>query len=349
MNKKSLVLKMVGFLFLFVPFFINTYNFLRFVSLLLGIIFLCFGFFLLKKINIIKIVLYPLLLFILLYGIDYSCVFFLERFPIFAYENIADVSFSTYDSLFYRIYNCKEKRTLDLFYQSNYLCEHTLEEKEINAFLANGANNYQKYHGKFVTIKGKVSEVFGNEYLTLQTYEQKENSLVGQLTFNKDITLKVINNHGNLKLYNNYEIYDNVLVTGRIVKREKNTIIMYDANIRNRNNFDDFEVNIIENKTCKNKLKKLTTVGDYHYFSNCLDEVFVKYDEETIYDIILALETKKLTFDKWVEESDKEEDEAKELYKFDDYHLLKCKESNTIVIGNKNLKLKSKVCETIME
>jgi len=41
-----------------------------------------------------------------------------------------------------------------------------------------------------------------------------------------------------------------------------------------------------------------------------------------------------------------EENDEKELYKFDHYHLLKCKNTNTILIGTKKLKLTSNFCET---
>ena len=349
MNKKSLFLKMLGLLLLISPFFINHYSLIRLGVLLFGGLLFSLGIFLFKKPNVVKIVLYPLLLLFLFYGIDYTCVFFLKRVPIFAYENVMEINFSTFDSLIYRIYNCDGEKTFDSFYKLGYVCDYTLEEKDINAFLSSGNNNYQKYRSKFITVKGKVSEVFGNEYLNLQAYEQNENSLVGQLIFNKNATLKIVNNQGDLKLYNNYEIYDNVLVTGRIVKKENTEIIMYDAKIQVINNFDDFAVNTIEAKSCQNNIKKLTTVGEYTFYSNCLDEIFIKYDEDTVYDIILALETKKLTFDKWIRDSSKEEDDEKELYQFANYNLLKCKDSNTIVIGNKKMKLNSKLCETIKD
>ena len=343
MNKKSLLLKIVSFLLLFVPFFINQYSYYRLLSLLLGMIIFCLSCFLLKKRNVFKIIFYPIFLFILLYSIDYACVSFLKRVPIMAYENVSESNFLTYNSILYRIYNCDGEKTLDNFYKMNYVCEYNLEIKDINAFL-NNAN--QKYLNKFVTIKGKVSEVFGNDYIALQSYEQQEN-LAGQLTFNKNTTLKIVNNHEDLKLYGNYEIYDNVLVTGRILKINKNEITMYDAKINVINNFNDFTVNVIESKSCKNKIKELTQNADYIYYSNCLDGIYVKYDEDTIYNIVLALETKKLTLDKWTKDVKKEENEEQELYKFKKYNILKCKNLNTILIGNTKLKLNSDFCETI--
>lgn len=344
MNKKSLFLRIIGILFIFIPFVINIYNSFRFISLLLGILILCLESFLFKKINVVKILFYPILLLISAYGLDYASVSFLHRVPIFSYKNVVNSQFFTYDSILYRIYDCNGKQTIDPFYQSNYICDFSLEAKNINSFLNDISSNYSKYHSKFVTIQGKVSEVFGNEYLSLHPYEQKD-SLVGQISFNKNATLKIVNNHKNLKLYGNYEIYDTVLVTGRITSKNGQEIIMQDAKIDIMDNFDQFIINVVETKSCKEKLKELTQVDNLHYYSNCLNEIFVKYEENTIYDLILALETKKLTFDKWVEKSTKEENEEKELYKFTKYHLLKCKDSNTIVIGNNTLKLNSKICK----
>lgn len=347
MNKKSVVLKIIGIGFILVPFCINVYSIFRFISVLLGIVLLSIGLLLFQKKKGFKILILPILFFVLIYGLDYASVYFLGRIPILAYESVTNDTFSTFDSLLYRIYNCNGDKILDTFYQKNYVCDFTLDSIDINALLNNDTKNYQKYHSKFITVKGKISEVFGNDYLMLQAYEQQNNNLAGQLTFNKNSGLKISNNHGDLKFYNYYEIYDNVLVTGKIVKKENNTMMMQDAKIEIINNFDTFTVETIENKTCKNETKKLTSVAGYNYYSECLDKIYVNFGYDTIYDIILALETQKLTFDKWTKDVKKEENEEKELYKFDNYNLLNCKNSNTILIGNKKLKLSSKFCETI--
>lgn len=346
MNIKSLLLKILGIFLIFIPFLWNTYHLLRLVFVLLGILSFTIVFLLFQKRKGFNLLFFPFLFLIIAYTMDYGCVYFFNRVPIFALENKTDDTFSTYDSFLYRVYNCKENTTFDLLYKKSYVCDFSLEPKDINSFLSSNNNNYRRYHSKFVTIKGKVSEVFGNDYIALQAYEQQSNHLVGGVTFKKNATLKIKNNQGNLRLYGKYEIYDNVLVTGRIYKKENNEIIMYDAKIELINNFDDFSVNVIEEKNCKNKRKKITKVGEYEYYSECLDEIFVKYDEDTIYDILLALETKKLTFEKWVEGIVPEENDTKELYKFNHYHLLKCKNTNTILIGNKKLKLNSNFCET---
>ncbi len=344
MNKKKIIFQLIGLISILFPFFINIFNYYRLFSFLFGIFILSFCSFK-KQRNYIKTIMFILSVLFLGYVADTSSAFFLKRIPIFSYKNIMNSNFYIYESLFYRIYTCENDQIFDEFYQKNYVCNFPLDTKEINVFLNNLESNYKKYHHKFITIKGKISEVYGNEYILLQSYEQKENSLVGQLTFNNGSSVKILNNQRNLKFYGNYEIYDTVLVTGRIVEKKDKEIVLHDPKIEIIQNFDNFKINIIEQKNCKKKLKELTKVGDIHFYSNCIDEVFVGYDEETIYDLILALETKKLTFEKWSAFADKEENEEKELYKFDNYHLLKCKTSNTIILGNNKLKLNSKLCE----
>ncbi len=349
MNKKTLLLKIFGLFFLILPFFINVYSFFRLFSLLLGIFFLSIGIFLFKKNNFLQILFYPLFFFLVFYGFDFLQVSLFKRIPIFSFQNKSNDAFSTYDSLIYRVFDCNGEKNVDFFYQENYLCSFDLSPILINDFLLNVKSNFQKYHSKFITVKGKVSEVFGNDYLLLQSYEQNTNNLVGQLTFNKNAALKIVNNHEDLKLYGQYEIYDTVLITGKIIDFENNTVIMQDATIKIVPNFESYSINLIETKKCKNDIKEISKVGDFQYYSNCIDKIYVKYDQDTIYDIKFALETKKLTFDKWILHTEKKENETQELYQFENYNLLKCKNSNTILIGNPKLSLKNKFCETNKE
>lgn len=348
MNKKTIIFLLLGILFIITPYFIKEYTIFRFVLELIGIILFNIGIFLLwKKGKVIKFI-FPVFLILLLYSLDFLSVYSLETIPIFSYEHKSD-SFSTYDSFIYRIYNCQESKILDVLYKKNYVCENHLEVHDVNAFLSNISSNYKKYHSKFVTIKGKVSEVVGNDHITLQPYEQQENSLVGQISFNKNTSLVIKNNNNDLKFYGYYEIYDNVVVTGKIDSFANNTITLHDPKITLTNNFDSFTLNTIETKNCKNIQKELTKVGDYNYYSECLDKIFIKYDENTIYDIILALETKKITLEKLLKEGTKSENEEQELYKFSTYNLLKCKNTNTILIGSAKLKLSSKFCKLKQE
>ena len=97
-------------------------------------------------------------------------------------------------------------------------------------FLMEASRNYKKYKYKFITIKGKISEIVGNDYISLQSYEQNVN-LVEQITFDKNLSLKIENNNDNLKFYGKYEIYDEIIVTGKLVKKENKHLIIQHAKI----------------------------------------------------------------------------------------------------------------------
>lgn len=347
MAKKNLLLKIFGLLLIIFSFIFNLYSVFRIIGVLGGILLFLLGCFLYKKINVFKIILSLLILFIISYGID--CFFvYLKREPVFAYKNKSSDDFYTYDSILYRIYSCSDNKTVDYFYQKNYVCDNHLKAIEINTFLDSFSSNYQKYYNKFITVTGKVSEVFGNDYIYLQPYKDKINGLLGEITFNQNVTLKIENNQQDLKFYNNYEIYDNVIVTGKIVKKDNNTIIMNDVKIDNINNYDNFAIDVKKTKECKNNINLLTT-ADYRYFTDCIDNIYVIYDEFTKYDLRFSLETKKITFDKLVSDKEYTENEEKELYKFSKYNILKCKNKNAILIGNTKLSLKSKFCENISD
>ncbi len=348
MNKKSLLLKILGLVLIIIPLCINRYSIFRLLSSLLGIIFLTVGILNRKKHYKLQIILYSILLLLLLYGIDYACTYFLKRIPIFSYEVISSNTVSTYDSILYRVYNCNGEYMFDSFYQKNYVCAGDVPIEEINSFLSNISSNYEKYHYKFVTVKGKVSEVFGNEYLTLQPYEQKDTNLIGQITFLKDASLVIANKDKDINLYEKYEIYDNVIVTGRIIKLETNNkIVMRDAIIISTDNFDAFTINVVENKSCEKDIKKIAQTSDYTYYSSCLNSMYVKYNEENIYDLKFALESKKMTGEKLISNGEKLESNHAILYAFETYNIVKCIDKNAMIIGNKMLTLESNYCENI--
>ncbi len=341
MQKKIKLLYCIIFLFLFIPFFFNTFHYLRMVSIGIGLFLLLFTFYVEKK-NLLKLIFFTFFLLIFLYGLDFIKVYYGHSQPIFALSNTSNSNFSTYNSFFYRLYNCNGNSIFDFMYQKNYVCDFRLEERDINAFLSN--ENYKKEKNHFVTIKGKVSEIIGNTSLSLQAYEQEENHLVGELTFLKNKTVKVMNNHNDLKLYGQYEIYDTVYITARIDEITNDEILLEDAWIVKAQNFDQFTIQTIESKNCKNEIKEISNTTDYHYYSTCLEDIYVHYDEDTIYDIILALETKKLTLEKWIYDVQYDENEISQLYKFPKYRLLKCKENNKILIGTSKLNLKNDFC-----
>ncbi len=344
MKNKRIIFKVLGITLIFFPFILKKYSLYRIISLILGILIFTKELFIKKDKLKLKMLSFFLIIFIILYSLDYFLVTHFKYLPIFSIEIKSSNNMSTYDSIFYRLYNCQNEITIDNFYKMNYICQNNLEIKEINSFLNNIENNYKKYKYKFITIKGKISEIVGNDYISLQSYEQNVN-LVEQITFDKNLSLKIENNNDNLKFYGKYEIYDEIIVTGKLVKKENKHLIIHDAKIEMINNYEEFNLNVIENKQCEQNIKKLTTINDYNYYTNCIDKIYIKYKEDIVYDLIFTLETNKITFDKLIKNSIKKENEIQELYQLPNYSILKCKYSNNILIGSSILDLNNKFCE----
>ena len=114
MNKKVVIsLIIIASLFTVVPFFFNTYNILRLISVLFGIILITLSLALKENKNIYLIFIIPLVLIGLTYSLDIFLYTKFSRLPLYIYEINSNDQISTYNSFFYRIYNCNNNLTLD--------------------------------------------------------------------------------------------------------------------------------------------------------------------------------------------------------------------------------------------
>ena len=351
MNKKVVLLKILGILFITVPFLFNVYSLLRALSVWIGIVLIIGGIFFNKRKNIFRIIILIIFFISIFFGIDFFLAKYFNRVPIMSYEIKSSNKVATYNSLYYRMYDCDGEKIFDIFYRKKYACSINLEEKDINSLLSNIANNFDKYHNRFLNVNGKISSIEGSTSIAMQTFEIAENSMNGQVNFSDNITLVIMNN-GNLEKVEELKIYDTINVTGRIDKIKDNgqnkEIIMEDAVITNRNDYNNFIINVIENKSCEIDLKLMSKTENYTYYSHCLDSIYVKYDNENIYDLSYVLTDKRMTFDMLIDGIEKQEDEEQiaELYKLDEFNIIKCKNSNNIIIGNKKLNLKKNYCDS---
>lgn len=340
---KALLLKIMGLLLIIISFLVNQYSIIRLVTILLGIIFIVLA----NKKKTIYTLIEGILFVILLFGIDTILVQYLNRIPIFAYEIKSATNMSTYNSFFYRVYNCDGTHKFDGHYQKNYLCETILPEENINSLLANIENNFADYKNKFVNVKGKISSISGSKSISMQTFEVLNNSINGQVNFSDNITLTILNN-GKLEKVEDLKIYDSINIIGRIVKINKQgqnkEIIMDDARIISRNSFDTYEINVVTSKTCESDLKLMSKTDTYNYYNSCLDSIYVTYDNENRYELSYVLTDKRMTFDLLIQGKEKEEKNDMELYTYKDFNILKCNNSNNVIIGDKNLNLDSPYC-----
>ena len=351
MNKKAILLIICGLIFTICPFIYNVYTIFRLISLLIGIIFLSLGFTYQKKNKPLKFSILIIFIFIIIFGLDTCLVRYFNRIPILSSKIKSSNKVATYNSFFYRVYDCNGSLIYDPFYQKKYACDIILPEENVNSLLSHIVNNFRDYKNKFINVNGKISNISGSSSIGMQIFEIAENSINGQVKFSENITLTIINN-GQLKNTEDLKIYDSINIIGRIAKiknkGQNKEIIMKDARIINRNNYQNYDISIINNKSCETDLKLLSKTEDYTYYNNCLDSIYVKYDNENIYDLGYVLTDKRMTFDLLIRDTTKEENNNLELYQFDEFNLIKCKNSNNI-IGNKNLNLESNFCEQFTE
>ena len=141
MNKKSLVLLIIGFLLLIVAFIISSYNIIKLIFLLVGIILCSIGIYVNYK-NYITSILICLFLLIASYGIDTFLFYKFDKIPIFVYEVVSNNKVKVYNSLFYRIFDCNNSLILDYGYKKNYVWNKQEALSEIlNGNLDNAAWN----------------------------------------------------------------------------------------------------------------------------------------------------------------------------------------------------------------
>ena len=215
------ILKVIGLLTLIIPFLTKGYDIARLTIILLALILIEISLIYSKK-NKVKLVLYPAILIIFIIFIDFLFVYFLNYKPIVAKEIKSSSNYTNYNALFYRTFECNNKKYLDLFYQkSNYCPKDLLEEKDINTISSDIIHSFKQYKDRFYLIDAKVSYKEGNNIVELKSYNNEEiNNMNGNVVFNDNIVYKLYFN--NLKNVNDLKVYDNIKIVGRIDSYKKN-------------------------------------------------------------------------------------------------------------------------------
>ncbi len=344
--KGKLFLVTLSLIMIIAPFWFKDYQLLRLALALMGLILLTLALFLNKKKNVFKMTIVFLSFFSELFLIDYLLVSFLELPPILAIKVTSSKDVSTYNSLLYRVYNCQDNQILDHFYRSVYACNVILDETSINTISNEILNNYGKYREKFFNIQGKISKIQGTNILELQGYEQTDNKLNGHVAFKDHITVQV--DLGNRYDLSDYKIYDSVNIIGRIASKSKknNTTYIYvkDAILLETDLYKTYELVFDKASECTNNLNIISKTDEYNFYSQCLNNMYIKYDEENIYELSYVLTDHRMTFKKMIEKAIVTEKDGLTLYETDKLNILKC-QTNNVILGDKSLTLNSNVCE----
>lgn len=343
MKKRLIVLLGLGLTLMIVPFLINIYSIFRIISLVLGIILITVSLCLKKKRNIFYIILVPLIMLVFSYGIDTLLFYTLKRVPVFSYAIKSSDKMRTYNSFFYRVFDCNGNLTLDYGYTKNYVCSNDcLDAININSFMQDAEESFKKYHHKFVHIYGKISKITGNENIELASFTEGNNTLNGYVNFNLNNIL-IVNTEENLS---KYRIYDYVDVYGKVTSINDGKITLTNTKLVASDIYDTYSFEIIASDD--NKLTNLVKEKDYYYYG--LNTINVKYDGDNIYELSYLLTDDRFKFDDLIKGKEYEvfkNDEDVEIakkYKLEKFDLLECSNGKKIVANSKS-KANQSICD----
>lgn len=343
MKKRLIVLLGLGLTLMIVPFLINIYSIFRIISLVLGIILITVSLCLKKKRNIFYIILVPLIMLVFSYGIDTLLFYTLKRVPVFSYAIKSSDKMRTYNSFFYRVFDCNGNLTLDYGYTKNYVCSNDcLDAININSFMQDAEESFKKYHHKFVHIYGKISKITGNENIELASFTESNNTLNGYVNFNLNNIL-IVNTDENLS---KYRIYDYVDVYGKVTSINDGKITLTNTKLVASDIYDTYSFEIIASDD--NKLTNLVKEKDYYYYG--LNTINVKYDGDNIYELSYLLTDDRFKFDDLIQDKEYEvfkNDEDVEIakkYKLEKFDLLECSNGKKIVANSKS-KANQSICD----
>ena len=343
MKKRLIVLLGLGLTLMIVPFLINIYSIFRIISLVLGIILITVSLCLKKKRNIFYIILVPLIMLVFSYGIDTLLFYTLKRVPVFSYAIKSSDKMRTYNSFFYRVFDCNGNLTLDYGYTKNYVCSNDcLVAININSFMQDAEESFKKYHHKFVHIYGKISKITGNENIELASFTQGDDTLNGYVNFNLNNIL-IVNTDENLS---KYRIYDYVDVYGKVTSINDGKITLTNTKLVASDIYDTYSFEIIASDD--NKLTNLVKEKKYYYYG--LNTINVKYDGDNIYELSYLLTDDRFKFDDLIKGKEYEvfkNDEDVEIakkYKLEKFDLLECSNGKKIVANSKS-KANQSICD----
>lgn len=343
MKKRHIVLLGFGLTLMIVPFLINIYSIFRIISLVVGIILITVSLCLKKKRNVFYIILVPLIMLVFSYGIDTLLFYTLKRVPVFSYAIKSSDKMRTYNSFFYRVFDCNGNLTLDYGYTKNYVCSNDcLDAININSFMQDAEESFKKYHHKFIHIYGKISKITGNENIELASFTESDNTLNGYVNFNLNNIL-IVNTEENLS---KYRIYDYVDVYGKVTSINDGKITLTNTKLVASNIYDTYSFEIIASDD--NKLTNLVKEKDYYYYG--LNTINVKYDGDNIYELSYLLTDDRFKFDDLIKGKEYEvfkNDEDVEIakkYKLEKFDLLECSNGKKIVANSKS-KANQSICD----
>lgn len=344
---KKRLLFILGILLIFLAFVLYKYSIYRFILMLLGIGIIMYQC-IINKVHKAIIIIVTILLLLVTFGIDFVLSNHFNRIPIYALKIKSSDNMSVYNSAFYRVYDCNSKLITDKGYKKAYACnESDLEEHDINSFLNESIKSYQEYHNRFIKLNGKISKLSGVDVIELSSYKQGEDLLNGYVVFNTDYTVRLTTDYDITKL----KIFDNITVIGLVSSIEQQNesylITLIDTVIIPSDIYESYTIEVVENDS-----KELSDfVEKMNYYKLGLDNIYVHYDQDNIYELSYLITDSRITIDdliadiEYTELNNKDDEVIAQKYTLDKYSILKCKNVDKVIFANKKAKLTIDYCK----
>lgn len=342
-NKKDF-LYIFGLFFLVSSIILDRFNLIRALLLLLGLILVITRIIISKRKLFTKVIV-PILLIIIIYIIDFNLFVYLNKVPILVIEYKSSDTVSTYNSLFYRIYNCSDELILDEYYEQNYLCQsENLDEININNFILEPIESFKEYKNSFVKLTGKVSKTLGESIIELNYYTENSDNINGYVEFDESKKVKVFfNNSINLS---NYYIYDYITVIGNVHKLEDNDgnfiIHLKDSIIVPNDLYSSYEIITTDANICN-----INQYVEPNIYTYCLDNIRVKYNTDIIYDLSYVLTDKRLRIEELIN-VDVILYENNSFYELSNFNVQVCLNKD-IYLVSKNIGINNELCESLVD
>ncbi len=329
MEKKRIILLIIGLILIIGPFFLNFYSVYKLISVALGILLIDIFLATKSKTNIFLLIYLPIILVLLTYSIDYIKTYTLKLSPIYVLENKINDDVSIYNSIFYRVFKCQNEYIFDNDYEKNFACSPTmLENIDINKLLNEPEESFHEYKNDFIKITGKISKINGNTSIELREYTIQDNAINGYVKFNETSKLTV-----NLKNINisNYKIYDYITVVGLLENFNKDSMeLSLTSSIIEKNDlYDKYDFQVILSNNCDNSIKEYTD----NFYTKCIENIYLDYKIDK-YELSYALKDGKITLEEIINNSEIREIDNKKLYKLEKFNILSCSENKNILLNN---------------
>lgn len=306
-----------------------------------------------------------LLFFILFLAIsivaDGIVVYTFKKVPVFSYNIISTENTRVYHSIGMRVWQCNKNNykqlIVDPFYKNGYMCNaEDITAIDSNSFLNAVVGNYDEYRNKYVKIRGKISKKSGQNLIEMKPYTSTDNSINGYINFADNITLRIIFNNPEAAL-DDYDVYDEITVVGIIKNIENNSskyvIYMYDSKVVSTINLNEYAITITSSKKCLVEPILIHSNDQHDIYTYCIEDAIVSYPDHK-YELPQALSSNKISIEDIYSNSDEIEenpDTKDKIYRFEDFSVLVCNESQSrdIYIANQDLKFGDITCKVKVE